>query len=148
MQSEKLNGETAVLIDEDGTAATYGVADLMAQNFKNIILLTSRPRIAASVNHCSAIGVFRRLYGANIQIQPAQQVISFIDKVVTVKNPYNAIEDKISDVDLLVYSTPRISNDELVDELDDTLVKKIGDCRSPRNLMTAIQNGHAIADSL
>ena len=120
----------------------------MAQNFKNIILLTSRPRIAASVNHCSAIGVFRRLYGANIQIQPAQQVISFIDKVVTVKNPYNSIEDKISDVDLLVYSTPRISNDELVDELDDTLVKKVGDCRSPRNLMTAIQNGHAIADSL
>ena len=44
MQSEKLNGGTAVLIDEDGTAATYGVADLMAQNFKNIILLTSRPR--------------------------------------------------------------------------------------------------------
>ena len=148
MQSEKLNGGTAVLIDEDGTAATYGVADLMAQNFKNIILLTSRPRIAASVNHCSAIGVFRRLYGANIQIQPAQQVISFIDKVVTVRNPYNAIEDKIVDVDLLVYSTPRISNDELVDEMDDTLVEKIGDCRSPRNLMTAIQNGHAIADSL
>ena len=68
--------------------------------------------------------------------------------MVTVINPYNAIEDKILDVDLLVYSTPRISNDELVDELDDTLVKKIGDCRSPRNLMTAIQNGHAIADSL
>ena len=68
--------------------------------------------------------------------------------MVTVRNPYNAIEDKISDVDLLVYSTPRISNDELVEELDDTLVEKIGDCRSPRNLMTAIQNGHAIADSL
>ena len=43
-------------------------------------------------------------YGASIQIQPAQQVISFIDKVVTVRNPfYNAIEDKISDVDLLVF---------------------------------------------
>ena len=68
--------------------------------------------------------------------------------MVTVKNPYNSIEDKIPDVDLLVYSTPRISNDELVDELDDTLLEKIGDCRSPRNLMTAIQNGHAIADSL
>ena len=82
------------------------------------------------------------------RIQPAQQVVSFIDKVVTVRNPYNAIEDKISDVDVLVYSTPRISNDELVDELDDNLVEKIGDCRSPRNLMTAIQNGYATADSL
>ena len=69
--------------------------------------------------------MFSALYGANIQIQPAQQVISFIDKVVTVRNPYNAIEDKILDVDLLVYSTPRISNDELVDEMDDTLVEKI-----------------------
>ena len=148
IQSENLNGKTAVLIDEDGTAATYGVADLMAQNFKSVILVTSRPRVAASVNHCSAIGVFRRLYGANIQIQPAQQVLNFVDKVVTLKNPYNAVESKISDIDLLVYSTPRISNDQLADELDDPLIEKIGDCRSPRNLMTAIQNGHAIADAL
>ena len=148
IQSGNLNGKTAVLIDEDGTAATYGVADLMAQNFKSVILVTSRPRVAASVNHCSAIGVFRRLYGANIQIQPAQQVLSFVDKVVTLKNPYNAVESKISDIDLLVYSTPRISNDQLADELDDPLIEKIGDCRSPRNLMTAIQNGHAIADAL
>ena len=148
IQSGNLNGKTAVLIDEDGTAATYGVADLMAQNFKSVILVTSRPRVAASVNHCSAIGVFRRLYGANIQIQPAQQVLSFVDKVVTLRNPYNAVESKISDIDLLVYSTPRISNDQLADELDDPLIEKIGDCRSPRNLMTAIQNGHAIADAL
>ena len=148
IQSGNLNGKTAVLIDEDGTAATYGVADLMAQNFKSVILVTSRPRVAASVNHCSAIGVFRRLYGANIQIQPAQQVLSFVDKVVTLRNPYNAVESKISDVDLLVYSTPRISNDQLADELDDPLIEKVGDCRSPRNLMTAIQNGHAIADAL
>ena len=148
IQSGNLNGKTAVLIDEDGTAATYGVADLMAQNFKSVILVTSRPRVAASVNHCSAIGVFRRLYGANIQIQPAQQVLSFVDKVVTLKNPYNAVESKISDIDLLVYSTPRISNDQLADELDDPLIEKVGDCRSPRNLMTAIQNGHAIADAL
>ena len=148
IQSGNLNGKTAVLIDEDGSAATYGVADLMAQNFKSVILVTSRPRVAASVNHCSAIGVFRRLYGANIQIRPAQQVLSFVDKVVTLKNPYNAVESKISDIDLLVYSTPRISNDQLADELDDPLIEKIGDCRSPRNLMTAIQNGHAIADAL
>ena len=148
IQSGNLNGKAAVLIDEDGTAATYGVADLMAQNFKSVILVTSRPRVAASVNHCSAIGVFRRLYGANIQIQPAQQVLNFVDKVVTLKNPYNAVESKISDIDLLVYSTPRISNDQLADELDDPLIEKIGDCRSPRNLMTAIQNGHAIADAL
>ena len=37
---------------------------------------------------------------------------------------------------------------ELADEIDDPLIEKIGDCRSPRNLMTAIQNGHAIADAL
>ena len=148
IQSGNLNAKTAVLIDEDGTAATYGVADLMAQNFKSVILVTSRPRVAASVNHCSAIGVFRRLYGANIQIQPAQQVLSFVDKVVTLKNPYNAVVSKISDIDLLVYSTPRISNDQLADELDDPLIEKVGDCRSPRNLMTAIQNVHAIADAL
>ena len=67
---------------------------------------------------------------------------------MTLRNPYNAVESKISDVDLLVYSTPRISNDQLADELDDPLIEKIGDCRSPRNLMTAIQNGHAIADAL
>ena len=143
--ADQYTGNTAVLIDEDYGAATYGVADLLAEKYKKVILLTSRPRLAGNVNHCSAIGVFKRLYSANIDIRPAQETIKFSSDVLTVRNPFSKNISKINGVDLIVYSTPRISVDGISSKLPLIDTHFIGDCRSPRNLLAAIQGGHALA---
>ena len=142
---DQYTGERAVLIDEDFSAATYGVADLLAKNFNKVFLVTSRPRLAGNVNHCSAIGVFRRLYSADIDIRPAQETIGFSSNELILKNPFSQVETKISEVDLVVYSTPRISTDDLAPEISGINWHRIGDSRSPRNLLAAIQGGHALA---
>ena len=143
--SNQYTGEKAVLIDEDFSAATYGVADLLAKNFNKVLLVTSRPRLAGNVNHCSAIGVFRRLYLADIDIRHAEETIGFSSNELMLKNPFSQAETQISGVDLIVYSTPRISIDDLASEIKPINTHRIGDCRSPRNLLAAIQGGHALA---
>jgi thioredoxin reductase len=142
---DQYTGKKVVLIDEDFSAPTYGVADLLAKNFNKVVLVTSRPRLAGNVNHCSAIGVFRRLYSADIDIRPAQETIGFSSSELVLKNPFSQVETTISEVDLVVYSTPRISTDDLAPEISAINLHRIGDCRSPRNLLTAIQGGHALA---
>ena len=118
---------------------------ILAKNFNKVFLVTSRPRLAGNVNHCSAIGVFRRLYSADIDIRPAQETIGFSSNELNLKNPFSQVETKISEVDLVVYSTPRISTDDLASEISGINWHRIGDCRSPRNLLAAIQGGHALA---
>src|SRR5262245_34378953 len=56
---------TAVLFDMDHSAATYAVADALAERHARFVLLTPRTQIARNVNYCSAIGIHRRLYKAD-----------------------------------------------------------------------------------
>ena len=141
-------GQRVVLIDEDHGAAVYGVADLLAERFSEVILVTPRPGIAAAVNHCSAIGIYRRLYGADIAIRSAREAVAFSDGVLRLRNPYGGRPEVIEDVDLVVYATPRVARDDLAASLDGIDVRRVGDCHSPRDLHAAIQGGHAAAASL
>lgn len=141
-------GGTVVLVDEDHGAATYGVADLLAQRFGRVILISSRPRIAAAVNHCSAIGVYRRLYDAGVEIRPSLETRSFGDRRLTLANAFSGREEVVDEVDLVVFATPRVAREDLVHSLDGIETHLIGDCRSPRNLLAAIQGGHALGEAL
>ena len=142
------SGGTVVLVDEDHGAAVYGVADLLAERSGRVILITSRPRIAGAVNHCSAIGVYRRLYGAGVEIRPSLETRSFEDGRLTLGNVFSGGAEVVEDVDLVVYATPRLARDYLAASLDGIAVHLIGDCRSPRNLLAAIQGGHALGEIL
>lgn len=148
VNSAGYKGHLAVLVDEDFGAATYGVADLLAENFSKVIIITSRSRLAGNVNHCSAIGVFRRLYSAGIDIRPAHEVTGFSDGNLSLKNPFSQKISQIKEVNLVVYSTPRISTSLPGLENLEIQVHMIGDCRSPRNLFSAIQGGYALGEEL
>jgi pyruvate/2-oxoglutarate dehydrogenase complex dihydrolipoamide dehydrogenase (E3) component len=148
VNSDGYKGHLAVLVDEDFGAATYGVADLLAENFSKVIIITSRSRLAGNVNHCSAIGVFRRLYSAGIDIRPAHEVTGFSAGNLSLKNPFSQEVSQIKGVNLVIYSTPRISTGLPGLENLEIQVHMIGDCRSPRNLFSAIQGGYALGEEL
>ena len=46
----------------------------------------------------------------------------------------------------MVYATPRIARDGLRSKLDGMEVHLAGDCMSPRHLMAAIHEGHAVGN--
>jgi len=138
-----------VLFDQDHTAGTYAVADALAQRSR-LVLLTPRTQIARQVNYCSAIGIHRRLYVAGVEIVLAAEPVSLSGHVLTWRNVFTDETRRISDVDLLVWSTPRIADDALAEPLRAAGldVKLVGDCMAPRNLICAIHEGEAAALSL
>ena len=104
---------TAVLFDMDHTAATYAVADALAQTYRRLILLTPRQQLARNVNYCSTIGVHRRLYEANAEIVLSAEPVSLRDGMLTWRNVFNGRLQDIEDVGAFVWSTPRIADDAI-----------------------------------
>ena len=142
-------GHRVVLYDQDHTAATYGLADKLAQDFAEVVLMTPRPQIGQGVNYCSAIGVLRRLYSNNVTLMPACEVTGFANAAVSYRNPYSGATDLIGGVDCVVYATPRRADDGMLAELEPHVaVTLVGDCQSPRNLLAAVHGGYLTALAL
>ena len=151
LESHNLSkGKRAILLDHDHTAMTYGVADVLAEHFQELVLVTPRTHLAQAVNYCSALGVHRRLHTAGVNIITAALPVRVALHGVRIKNVFSAALTTIDDVDLLVYATPRQVNDQLHEALTTggAVVHAIGDCVAPRNLMMAIHEGHAVAMQL
>jgi dimethylglycine catabolism A len=141
---------TAVLFDMDHTAATYAVADALAPAYRRLVLITPRTLIARNVNYCSAIGIHRRLYAANVEIVMAGEPVALRDGVLSWRNVFTGRTQEIGDVALFIWSTPRVADDALAEPLRaagvDTVL--VGDCMAPRNLLCAIHEGEAAALAL
>ena len=142
---EARSGGIAVLFDMDHSAATYAVADAMADRYEKLILLTPRPQIARNVNYCSAIGVHRRLHQADAEIIVAAEPVSLSSGVLAWRNVFTGRVRDIHKVALFLWSTPRIANDALAEPLRraGVVTRLVGDCVAPRNLICAIHEGEA-----
>jgi hypothetical protein len=141
---------TAVLFDMDHSAATYAVADALAERYALLVLLTPRTQIARNVNYCSAIGIHRRLYRADASIIVAAEPVSFASGVLAWRNVFTGRVCEIAGVGLFLWSTPRIANDALAEPLRQAGVdtRLAGDCLAPRNLLCAIHEGEAVATTI
>jgi len=149
-RSDAAGRGTAVLFDMDHGAATYAAADALAQRHARLVLLTPRTQLARNVNYCSALGIYRRLYQANVDIVLAAEPVSLRDGVLAWRNIFTNDPKQISDVGLFLWSTPRIADDALAAELRQAGVdvRLAGDCMAPRNLFCAIHEGEALALAL
>jgi 2,4-dienoyl-CoA reductase-like NADH-dependent reductase (Old Yellow Enzyme family) len=146
-RNDRRSDGIAVLFDMDHSAATYAVADALAQRYRKLVLLTPRTQIARNVNYCSAIGVHRRLYEADAEIVMAAQPSTLRNGVLTWRNVFTGRSHDIPNVELFLWSTPRIADDALAQPLEQAGVKTrlVGDCMAPRNLLCAIHEGEAAA---
>ena len=140
----------AVLFDMDHSAATYAVADALAKRYEKLVLLTPRTQLARNVNYCSAIGVYRRLYEADAEIVLAAEPSTLRNGVLTWRNVFTGRSHDIENVDLFLWSTPRVADDSLAQPLAQAGVdtRLVGDCMAPRNLLCAIHEGEAAAMAL
>ena len=139
----------ALFFDMDHGASAYGVVDLMVQHFDRVILVTPRPQIAQNVNYCSAIGIYRRLHHSEVEIVTAHDLIDYRERTVTCRNVFTDIDRQFEGIEEVIYVTPRLVIDTLGPPLESRVnIDRVGDCQSPRNLMTAIHNGHLVGLSL
>lgn len=145
-----LRGRHAVLFDQDQTQAVYAAADLLAQRFERLTVVTPRPQLGRPVPHVSLIGIHRRLHAAHADIIPFSVPLHWQEDKLTLRNVFNQATRIIEPVDLLAYATPRRARDDLAQPLRALgfKVHLIGDCFAPRNLLAAVHEAHALGLSL
>ncbi len=141
---------TAVLLDMDQTPAVYAAAELLAQRFARVVLLTPAPESARFVNLMSRMGVERRLALLEIDVRRLTEPIARTGGRVTCRHVITGAETVIEEVALLTYATPRIARDELAAGLAEAgvPVTLVGDCLLPRDAASAIHDGHRAALAL
>ena len=126
------------------------MADALAARYERFVLLTPRTQITRNVNYCSAIGVYRRLYEANAEIILAAEPVELRNGALTWRNVFTGRTQEIANVELFLWSTPRVADDALAEPLRQSGVETrlVGDCMAPRNLLCAIHEGEAAAMAL
>jgi len=69
---------------------------------------------------------------------------------VTLENAYGGPGRQLGGIDAVVYVTPRrvVASDIAAAAERSWTLQRVGDCRSPRNLMAAIHGGHHAAMAL
>ena len=147
------NKGTAVIWDEDHGAFTYDAAELLLQRFDRVAILTPRERLASDESLVVRQGVYQRLYRGGAAILTSVRPLSsprIEQGEIAYANIFSGAEDVIRDVTFLTFATPRRPNDALAEPLRarGIEVRRIGDCKAPRIILTATAEGYQAAMDL
>lgn len=138
---------TVVIYDQDHTAFTYATAQLLAQRYDRVVIVTPREGVAAEEPLVNRQGIHRRLPALGIEVQNWCEPIfdeGLFEGRMTLR-PVNAGPMRyIDDVALVTHATPRVPNDELVAPLRAAGIEllQVGDCHAPRSLLVATGEGY------
>jgi 2,4-dienoyl-CoA reductase-like NADH-dependent reductase (Old Yellow Enzyme family)/thioredoxin reductase len=132
-----------VVFDMDHTAGTYDAYEFFADRFDSVLLLTPREMIAHDVSLVTRQRVQRRVYGRRLPVIVFAELVGFSDGVLSIRDVHTGDVTQIDGVAMLAYSTPRVPDDSLADELRERglAVTQVGDCRVPRSTAAAIREG-------
>ncbi|WP_426954606.1 hypothetical protein [Muricoccus radiodurans] len=141
---------TAVLFDQDHTAATYAAAELLLARFARVVLLTPRETIASEVPLISAQGIFRRFAraGKRFTLLPHSELAGAGDGTVAVRNVLTGEESGIDDVALVTFSTPREPRLALRAGIEarGIPVQVVGDAVMPRSMLWTVRDAQAVGE--
>jgi len=140
---------TAVIHDMDQTEGTYACAELLKAIFDEVVVLTSRERIAEDTALVTRQSILRRFHHKGIRyvclVEPRWTAAFENDARLEYTHIYGGQGGAIDNVAFLAYSSPRRPNLELLAPLKAAgiEVKLVGDCKAARPTHFAVSEGHA-----
>lgn len=139
---------TAVIYDMDHTDAVYAAAELLNQRFEKVVLITPRETIAEDMWIVARQGILRRMYTSGIEIVRLSEPVwsdALEDGNLEYRNVFTGETGLVHDIAFLAYATPRAPRDALVAPLTAAGIEviRVGDARSPQDLIFATSEGHA-----
>jgi 2,4-dienoyl-CoA reductase-like NADH-dependent reductase (Old Yellow Enzyme family) len=146
-------GGAAVIFDMDHTDGTYAAAEHLAKLFDSVTLVTPRFTLADHVSLVTRQGILRRLALLRVNVllgsEPGWSA-GFEEGVLEYRHVHTGDTGRIANVSFLAWSTPRARNDALAAPLRRMgfEVRAIGDCRSPRDMIAATAEGHALGNEI
>jgi len=140
---------TAVIIDQDNSAAVYALAELMAFRHPHTVILTPHMSLAEKVPYTNRLGVHHRLSMDQVEVVIDAAPTRFKAGTLHYENVFTGRHSAITDVGQIVWATPRVPNDTLAEPLRQhgVTVHLVGDAYAPTTMLTAIAQAHAAAES-
>ncbi|BAK44964.1 FAD-dependent oxidoreductase [Eggerthella sp. YY7918] len=147
-------GEHVVVYDCTNYLVGPGIAEMLADQGKQVDLITYEAQIAKSLEPCYVNRAASMAVLPKVNYIPDTAVLGIEANTLTVRNRYTLDETEIDSVDTVVLATSRPPQDQLYLAVKDDLaeVYEIGDARCPQmasmQMFAATQAGRAIGKQL
>ncbi len=139
-----------VVEDHSGSQVGCAAAELLSQGGYEVEVVTRHFYPAIDFGLTNTVTLFRRLFCRGIQLTPHHQVASASGFTVTLTNVYSGAEEVRENMAAVVLATGSVPIDELYRELvaEGRRVLRAGDCVAPRDIESAVYEGHIAARSV
>jgi hypothetical protein len=143
-------GGRAVLLDLDATPATYDAAELLAERFAEVLLVTPRDAIARDTPLLVAQGILRRLAARRVRVLTCHDAVALAGGTVRLRHVLTGEEMAVEDVALFAYASARAPRDGMAAALREAgvAVRVVGDALAPRLMLSAVREGQAAAEAI
>jgi 2,4-dienoyl-CoA reductase-like NADH-dependent reductase (Old Yellow Enzyme family)/thioredoxin reductase len=142
-------GQKVVVLDETGHVAACSAADFLAEQGKEVYILNSSYLIGDFIDGITRPILYARLLSRNVTFMPLTWIRSVSNKTVTTYNTFSMKEDRLEDVDTIIY-TQSISDDRLFKKIKGKIQKLhlVGDVLTPRLTIHAIHGAARLGREL
>ena len=144
-------GDRVVVIDTQGIRAGCDAANHLAEQGKDVTLVTGMPVIGEHVQAGTWRHLYEDLVRAGVTLSPLTEVVAIGENSVSVRDAvYAPKEWTIDGVDTVVFAAGGQARDGLYHELEGRVgeLHAIGDCMQPRDVEAAVYEGHMLGRTL
>ena len=149
LNGEVETGERVIVLDDEHHVQGLGVAELLAAQGKEVILVTRELEAGKHAEPITRMATLRRVHALGVEIRPTTWARSIQPGSVTLYHFYTSEETEAA-VDTVVLACNIVPSNALFYQLSEhhTHVRAIGDCTGPRRLEMATFDGHEAARGL
>lgn len=137
-------GQTAVILDDDGTRYVAGLAEMLLEQGKAVRIVSRQQALFNRMNTTLDLPVMmKRLLSAGLEFTPNSWVSGIDGDTADLFNIYSGNASTLEGVDTFILTTGNLPVDDLYFELKETLdnVHRVGDAVAPRRIEHAIYEG-------
>lgn len=143
-------GEKIVVVDTQGLHPGSDVAELLADQGREVQLITTKPYVGASIELLTWRILYQRLMEKGVKMFPSVGLKEIGEDSVTVYSTITKEEWQISAVDAVVFAAGGQADNGLYRALKGKLRElfAVGDCVAPRGVEQAVYEGHKVGREL
>lgn len=140
-------GRRVLLVDEDGHYKAAAAAEWLADQGKEVRIVTRFGSVGTRIPPVNLPAVKQRLYARGIAAMLDSQVVAARGGRVTVVNVLTGGATEIEGIDTVVVAAHHRPRTELYEALKGRVAElyAVGDCLAPRLALDAIHDGHDVA---
>jgi uncharacterized FAD-dependent dehydrogenase len=140
-------GGSVVVLDTQGRPEGATVAEYLADRGHRVEIITGLPFVGREITPIIWHHLLERLMKKGVRMRPFTGVFEILPGGLSVYNTMTWELEEITGVDTVVLATGGQADDRLYRQLKDVVPSliAIGDCYQPRDIETAVVDGHRVA---